>query len=72
MPVGNDLLVVSYCINEHAVEKAKRLIESRQYVLNSGCEWAQLGSNQRPPCVKQARRFAVHRPQRFAPDAIAT
>jgi hypothetical protein len=29
--------VASYTVNERAVEKAKRLIESRQYVLNS--EW---------------------------------
>jgi hypothetical protein len=27
--------VASYTVNERAVEKAKRLIESRQYVLNS-------------------------------------
>jgi hypothetical protein len=35
--------VASYTLNERAVEKAKRLIESRQYVLNS--EWGDVQPN---------------------------
>jgi hypothetical protein len=35
--------VASYTLNKRAVEKAKRLIESRQYVLNS--EWGDVQPN---------------------------
>jgi hypothetical protein len=35
--------VASYTVNERAVEKAKRLIESRQYVLNS--DWGDVQPN---------------------------
>jgi hypothetical protein len=35
--VGNNQCVASYAVNERAVARARRLIESRQYVLDS--EW---------------------------------
>jgi hypothetical protein len=37
---GNNLSVASYTVNNLAVDKAKRLIESRQYVLNS--DWGEV------------------------------
>ena len=40
---GNNLSVASYTINDGAVAKAKRLIESRQYVLNS--DWGDVQPN---------------------------
>jgi len=40
---GNNLSVASYTVNDGAVAKAKRLIESRQYVLNS--DWGDVQPN---------------------------
>jgi hypothetical protein len=40
---GNNLSVASYTVNDGAVAKAKRLIESRQYVLTS--DWGDVQPN---------------------------
>jgi hypothetical protein len=41
--LGKGLPVASYTVNEGAFERAKRLIESRQYVLNS--DWGDVQPN---------------------------
>jgi len=41
--LGKEFPVASYTVNERAFEKARRLIESRQYVLNSG--WGDVQPN---------------------------
>ena len=46
--------MASYAINERAVEKARRLIESRQYVLNS--EWGEV----QPNAEAESRYLASH------------
>jgi hypothetical protein len=42
-PAGNNISVASYTVNDGAVANAKRLIESRQYVLNS--DWGDVQPN---------------------------
>ena len=43
MGLGHNAPMASYTVNNHAVEKARRLIESRQYVLNS--DWGDVQPN---------------------------
>ena len=51
---GNNLSVASYTVNDGAVAKAKRLIESRQYVLNS--DWGE----RQPRADDENRYLATH------------
>ena len=43
MPVGNGLGMAKYLVNPAAVARARRLIDARQYVLNS--DWGQVQPN---------------------------